>query len=55
MIEVLRFIFSGPFIFIGVVILLCICFDGVANIIKAIRGKQKTQAAPTDGPQEEAQ
>lgn len=43
MLETLRFIFSSFWIFLGVVILtgviLSVVFDGIADIIKAIRGK----------------
>lgn len=39
MIDVLHFVFSGPWTFIGVCILLGACFDGIASIIRAFRGK----------------
>jgi len=45
MLAVLQFIFQGPFTFFGVLILLIVLLDGIANIAKAIFGKRRPAQA----------
>ena len=37
--EFLNFMFSGPFMFFGCIILIGVSVNGVAGILRAIRGK----------------
>lgn len=37
--ELIRFIFQSVWHFIGTVILLCVVFEGIADIIKSIKNK----------------
>lgn len=44
MIEILQFIFSGFWIFIGSLLLIGAVLNGLANVILAIRGKRQQEA-----------
>lgn len=46
--ELLKYIFSSFWIWIGVVIILWIPFDGVAKIICAIKGERKQSDSETE-------
>lgn len=37
--EFLNFMFSGPFMFFGCLILISVVVNGIAGILRAIRGK----------------
>ena len=40
MIEILQFIFSGFYVWLGLLILIGVTCDGIAKIISALRGEE---------------
>ncbi len=46
--EILRFIFSSVWIWSGTVILISIAFDGIANVVKAIRPHRTVRVSQSE-------